>query len=43
VGQLAAGKKVQGWVTYEVPQDVNQLEVIESQVLQDDLTWTSKR
>jgi len=43
VGQLAAGKKVQGWVTYEVPQDVNQLQVIESQVLQDDLTWTSKR
>jgi len=43
VGQLAASKKVQGWVTYEVPQDVNQLEVIESQVLQDDLTWTSKR
>jgi hypothetical protein len=43
VGQLAAGKKVQGWVTYEVPQDVNQLQVIESQVLQDDLSWTSKR
>ena len=43
VGQLAAGKKVQGWVTYEVPQDVNQLQVIESQVLKDDLSWTSKR
>ena len=43
VGQLASGKKVQGWVTYEVPQDVNQLQVIESQVLQDDLSWTSKR
>jgi len=43
VGQLAAGKKVQGWVTYEVPQDVNQLQVIESQVLQDDLAWASKR
>lgn len=43
VGQLAAGKKVEGWVTYEVPKDVNQLQVIESQALQDDLTWTSKR
>jgi hypothetical protein len=43
VGQLAAGKKVQGWVTYEVPQDVNQLQVIESQVLQDDLTWSSRK
>ncbi len=43
VGQLASGKKVQGWVTYEVPQDVNQLQVIETQVLNDDLSWTSKR
>lgn len=43
VGELARGKKVQGWVTYEVPQDVNQLQIIESQVLKDDLSWTSKR
>lgn len=43
VGELAKGKKEQGWVTYEVPQDVNQLQIIESQVLKDDLVWTSKR
>ncbi len=43
VGDLAAGKKVQGWVTYEVPDDVNALQLIESQVLKDDLTWMSKR
>ena len=43
VGDLAAGKKVQGWVTYEVPDDVNALELIESQVLKDDLTWSVER
>jgi hypothetical protein len=43
VGDLAAGKKVQGWVTYEVPAGVNGLQLIESQVLKDDLTWSVKR
>lgn len=43
VGDLAAGKKVQGWVTYEVPNDVNALQLIESQVLKDDLTWSVER
>ena len=43
VGELAKGEKVQGWVTYEVPNDVNQLQLIESQVLKDDLTWSVKR
>lgn len=43
VGDLAASKKVQGWVTYEVPADVNALQLIESQVLKDDLTWSVKR
>ena len=43
VGDLAAGKKVQGWVTYEVPDDVNALQLIESQVLKDDLTWMSRK
>ena len=43
VGDLAAGKKVQGWVTYEVPAGVNELQLIESQVLKDDLTWSVKR
>jgi hypothetical protein len=43
VGELAKGDKIQGWVTYEVHKDVNQLQVIESQVLKDDLVWTSKR
>jgi hypothetical protein len=42
-GDLAAGKKVQGWVTYEVPSDVNELQIIESQVLKDDLAWSVKR
>jgi len=43
VGDLKAGEAVQGWVTYEVPRDVNQLTLIESQVLEDDLAWTAKR
>jgi hypothetical protein len=43
VGDLAAGKKMQGWVTYEVPNDVNALQLIESQVLKDDLTWSVER
>jgi hypothetical protein len=42
-GDLAAGKKVQGWVTYEVPSDVIELQLIESQVLKDDLSWYVKR
>ena len=43
VGGLKAGESVQGWVTYEVPRDVNQLTLIESQVLEDDLAWAIKR
>lgn len=30
-------------MTYEVPRDVNQLTLIESQVLEDDLSWAIKR
>ena len=43
VGQLAAGESVEGWVTYEVPKAVSRLEIIESQVLEDDLVWSIKR
>lgn len=43
VGNLAAGKTIKGWVTFEVPRDVNQLRVIESQVLKPDLAWNTKR
>jgi len=42
VGDLKAAETVEGWVTYEVPKSVNQLTFIESQVLKDDLSWTSK-
>jgi hypothetical protein len=43
VGDLAAGDSVEGWVTYEVPKAVSRLEIIESQVLEDDLVWSIKR
>lgn len=43
VGDLAAGDTVQGWVTYEVPKDVDQLRIIESQVLETDLAWNIER
>lgn len=43
VGQLAAGEKVQGWVTFEVPDDVSQLEILETQPLLTDLSWTIER
>jgi hypothetical protein len=43
VGDLAAGDSVEGWVTFEVPRAVSRLEIIESQVLEDDLVWSIKR
>jgi hypothetical protein len=43
VGDLASGDSVEGWVTYEVPKAVSRLEVIESQVIEDDLVWSIKR
>lgn len=39
-GDLRKGKKTQGWVTFEVPNNVNWLEVSESQFFEDSLYWT---
>jgi hypothetical protein len=43
VGSLAQGEGVRGWVTFEVPRDVNDLRVIESQVLKPDVAWNISR
>jgi hypothetical protein len=43
VGHLAEGETMKGWVTFEVPRDAGQLRVIESQVLQPDLAWNTRR
>ena len=43
VGNLVEGETMKGWVTFEVPKDVSQLRVIESQVLEDDLAWNTRR
>ena len=42
-GQLEAGKSTQGWVTFEVPNDVQRLEIEESQPLKGALRWTIER
>lgn len=36
---LPAGRKAQGWVTFEVPKDVHSLEIVESQFGTDYLRW----
>lgn len=42
-GDLREGRKTQGWITFEVPQDVDWLEVQESQFFGEDLYWTVER
>jgi hypothetical protein len=39
---LPAGRKAQGWVTFEVPNNVHELEIVESQFGSDDLRWLIK-
>lgn len=36
---LPAGRKAQGWVTFEVPKDVPPLEIVESQFGTDYRRW----
>ena len=43
IGELAAGTSAKGWVTYEVPEEVNKLRLIESQDGKPDLAWTIQR
>jgi len=43
IGQLAAGTSAKGWVTFEVPEAVDKLRVIESQAGKPDLAWSVQR
>jgi hypothetical protein len=43
IGTLPAGGVVKGWVTFEIPEAMRDLRVIESQVGQPGLAWTVTR
>lgn len=40
---LPAGRRAQGWVTFEVPEDLRALEIVETQGLSDHVRWLISR
>ncbi len=42
-GELGMGRKTRGWITFEVPEDIDRLELQESQFSGEVLYWTVER